>query len=76
MFAGLDAVIAEVLTGRTAQGLMPDHPHEHTLRLHVEVAEAITGTRPADAFAAMAQIMQRTSLEVEGTWAGTPRLFL
>ncbi|MBH0010181.1 FadR/GntR family transcriptional regulator [Salinibacterium sp. SWN1162] len=76
MFARLDRVIAEVLTGRTNRGLMPATPHEEALQLHVDVADAIQGKRPDDAYAAMERIMSRTSEEVERIWDGEPRIFL
>jgi len=76
MFAKLDSVIAEVLTGRTDQGLMPHHPHEEALQWHVDVADAIQGRRPGDAAAAMERIMTRTYTEVEQMWADEPRLYL
>ena len=76
MFAKLDSVIAEVLTGRTDQGLMPHHPHEEALQWHVDVADAIQGRRPGDAAAAMERIMSRTHKEVEQMWADEPRLYL
>ncbi|MBH0131152.1 FadR/GntR family transcriptional regulator [Salinibacterium sp. NK8237] len=76
MFARLDRVIAEVLTGRTNRGLMPSTPHEEALQLHVDVADAIQGKRPDDAFASMERIMSRTIEEVEPIWAGEPRIFL
>ncbi len=76
MFARLDRVIAEVLTGRTHRGLMPSTPHEEALQLHVDVADAIQGKRPADAFASMERIMSRTIEEVEPIWACEPRIFL
>ncbi|CAO1650071.1 FadR/GntR family transcriptional regulator [Salinibacterium sp. NYA9b] len=76
MFARLDRVIAEVLTGRTNRGLMPSTPHEEALQLHVDVADAIQGKRPHDAFASMERIMTRTIEEVEPIWAGEPRIFL
>ena len=76
MFAKLDSVIAEVLTGRTELGLMPQHPHEEALQWHVDVADAIQGGRPADAAAAMERIMTRTAREVETIWAGEPRVYL
>ncbi|MEV8254661.1 FCD domain-containing protein [Rhodoglobus sp. NPDC076762] len=76
MFARLDRVIAEVLTGRTHRGLMPSTPHEEALQLHVDVADSIQGKRPADAFASMERIMSRTIEEVEPIWAGEPRIFL
>jgi DNA-binding FadR family transcriptional regulator len=76
MFARLDRVIAEVLTGRTHRGLMPSTPHEEALQLHVDVADAIQGKRPDDAYASMERIMSRTIEEVEPIWAGEPRIFL
>jgi DNA-binding FadR family transcriptional regulator len=76
MFARLDGVIGEVLTGRTDQGLMPQRPHEEALQWHVDVADAIQGKRPAEARAAMEQIMSRTHTEVEQIWDGEPRLYL
>lgn len=76
MFAKLDSVIAEVLTGRTDQGLMPRRPHEEALQWHVDVADAIQGRRPTDAAAAMERIMSRTSTEVEQIWSDEPRLYL
>lgn len=41
MFAELDGVVAEVLSGRTHQGLMPFHPREKALVEHESVAEAV-----------------------------------
>ncbi|EAR24470.1 putative transcriptional regulator [marine actinobacterium PHSC20C1] len=76
MFARLDRVIAEVLTGRTHRGLMPSQPHEEALQLHVDVADAIQGKRPEDAYTSMERIMSRTIDEVEPIWAGEPRIFL
>jgi DNA-binding FadR family transcriptional regulator len=76
MFARLDGVIGEVLTGRTDQGLMPSHPHEEALQWHVDVADAIQGKRPAEARAAMERIMERTFVEVQKMWADEPRLYL
>jgi len=76
MFARLDRVIAEVLTGRTNRGLMPSSPHDEALQLHVDVADAIQGKRPADALASMERIMRRTSEEVEPIWVDEPRIFL
>ncbi|TFC05973.1 FadR family transcriptional regulator [Cryobacterium adonitolivorans] len=70
MFAKLDGAVAAVLSGRTDLGLMPDHPHENTLQLHAEVAEAISGAQPQKAREAMELIMRRTYAEVQPTWAG------
>ena len=41
MFAQLSEVVAEVLTGRTGHGLMPEEPQPEAVALHVEVAAAI-----------------------------------
>ena len=68
MFAKLDEPVAAVLSGRTDLGLMPDHPHQNTLQLHADVAEAIQARRPGDARAAMELIMRRTYAEVQPTW--------
>ncbi|RUQ99169.1 FadR/GntR family transcriptional regulator [Labedella endophytica] len=75
MFAGLSGVIAEVLSGRTEQGLMPERPHDEALQLHVDVADAIQGGRPEAARAAMQKIMERTMREVESIWDGQERTF-
>jgi DNA-binding FadR family transcriptional regulator len=76
MFAKLEGVIGEVLRGRTEHGLMPDHPHEDALQLHLDVADAILGRRPEAARDAMDRIMRRTVEEVESVWAGRPRVHL
>lgn len=76
MFAKLEGVIGEVLRGRTEHGLMPDHPHEEALQLHLDVADAILGRRPDAAREAMDRIMRRTVEEVESVWAGRPRVHL
>ena len=60
MFAQMHSMIAEVLRGRTDYGLMPTHPHEEALQLHVDVADAIQSGRPEAARQAMDQIMRRT----------------
>lgn len=75
MFAGLSGVVAEVLSGRTEQGLMPERPHDEALQLHVDVADAIHGGRPEAARSAMEKIMRRTIDEVETIWRGQPRAF-
>ncbi|MBG6239268.1 DNA-binding FadR family transcriptional regulator [Mycetocola sp. CAN_C7] len=75
LFAQLDGMIGEILTGRTRSGLMPSHPHEEALQLHVDVADAIQGRRPAAARQAMDDIMRRTIAEVEGVWADEDRVY-
>ena len=75
MFAQMHSMIAEVLRGRTDYGLMPTHPHEEALQLHVDVADAIQSGRPEAARQAMDQIMRRTIEEVRSVWDDEPRLF-
>lgn len=41
MFRALNGVVAEVLTGRTHHGMMPDTPNPAAIDLHDEVARAI-----------------------------------
>jgi DNA-binding FadR family transcriptional regulator len=57
MFLALRDVIAEVLSGRTHQGLMPHHPKEHALRTHEQVAAAISDGDPAAAETGMASLL-------------------
>jgi len=69
MFAKLDEPIAAVLSGRTDLGLMPDRPHENTLQLHADVADAIAAGEPGAARVAMELIMRRTYAEVQPSWS-------
>ena len=41
MFRALNGVVAEVLTGRTHHGMMPDMPNPAAIELHDQVARAI-----------------------------------
>jgi DNA-binding FadR family transcriptional regulator len=41
MFRALNGVVAEVLTGRTHYGMMPDVPNPAAIELHDQVARAI-----------------------------------
>lgn len=68
MFAKLDSLISEVLAGRTHYGLMPTHPHEEALQLHVDVAAAIQRGAPDMAHASMLGIMQRAMKEMSSIW--------
>jgi DNA-binding FadR family transcriptional regulator len=68
MFAKLNTLVAEVLTGRTNYGLMPSHPHNEALQLHVDVASAIQRGNPDDAHDAMLNIMQRAFREMSSLW--------
>ena len=42
MFAAIDQMVAEVLTSRTQQGLMPFRPEEAALKAHEDVAAAVS----------------------------------
>ncbi|UWX97698.1 FCD domain-containing protein [Arthrobacter zhaoxinii] len=75
MFSQMQSMIAEVLRGRTHYGLMPDHPHDEALQLHMDVAHAIHAHNPELARNAMEKIMRRTMDEVGGVWAHEPRIF-
>lgn len=68
MFAKLNSLVSEVLTGRTNYGLMPTHPHEEALQLHIDVAAAIQRGAPDVAHSAMLGIMQRTMSEMGSIW--------
>ncbi len=68
MFAKLDTVIAEVLSGRTHYGLMPSKPHDEALQLHLQVAASIQAGEPEKAQTAMLGIMQRTLSEMRSAW--------
>jgi DNA-binding FadR family transcriptional regulator len=68
MFAKLTTVVREVLAGRTHHGLMPKHPHQEALQLHVDVASRIQRGEPDAAHAAMRGIMQRTMDEMAAIW--------
>lgn len=68
MFGKLNSLVAEVLTGRTHYGLMPEHPHEEALQLHVDVASAIQRGNPVDAHHSMLAIMERAMTEMSTLW--------
>lgn len=64
MFFRLQSLVSEVLTGRTHYGLMPDHPHDEALQLHVDVATSIQSGNSDAAGAAMQAIMARSLSEM------------
>ncbi|MEO6143408.1 MAG: FCD domain-containing protein [Dermatophilaceae bacterium] len=68
MFAKLNTLVEAVLTGRTQYGLMPRHPHNEALQLHVDVASAIQRGNADEAHAAMLGIMQRAFDEMSSIW--------
>lgn len=68
MFAKLDSLVSEILTGRTKSGLMPAHPHYEALQLHVDVATAIQRGDQDVAKNSMLRIMERTIEEMNSMW--------
>ena len=68
MFAKLHTLVEAVLTGRTQYGLIPRHPHNEALQLHVDVASAIQRGSGDDAHSAMLGIMARTFAEMSSLW--------
>ncbi|GAA3773005.1 FCD domain-containing protein [Microbacterium kribbense] len=73
MFAKLGVAVGEVLSGRTREGLMPDHPQEEALQQHIEIARAINVRDPAAARMAAQKVIDRTSYEVAKNPASRPR---
>jgi DNA-binding FadR family transcriptional regulator len=69
MFARLSDTVAEVLTGRTTYGLMPEEPDPAAVRMHAEVAEAIHSGEPERAEAAMRQIVSGAAAEMSDVFA-------
>jgi DNA-binding FadR family transcriptional regulator len=72
MFAKLNTLVEAVLTGRTQYGLMPRHPHNQALQLHVDVASAIQRGNGDDAHDAMLGIMERAFNEMSAIWETAP----
>ncbi|PRX97389.1 FadR/GntR family transcriptional regulator [Allonocardiopsis opalescens] len=75
MFAGLSGLVAEVLTGRTAYHLMPEHPRAEALRLHALVASAVHSGLPGVAEAAMREIVAEVGVQIERIAPGEPGPF-
>lgn len=69
MFAQLQNLVAEVLTGRTQHGLMPNLPHHEALQLHVDVASAIQRGEASAAHSAMSRIVAQSSEEMKTIWS-------
>jgi DNA-binding FadR family transcriptional regulator len=61
MLAGMDGLVAEVLTGRTQYGLMPAAADPGAIRLHAQVATAVQNGDGAAAEAAMRGILEEAS---------------
>jgi DNA-binding FadR family transcriptional regulator len=57
MFTALEGMVAEVLTSRTKQGLMPFKPRNEALQAHEDVAAAVAGGDAVRAETAMHHIL-------------------
>ncbi|MGK3954918.1 FadR/GntR family transcriptional regulator [Arthrobacter sp. R4] len=57
MFTALEGMVAEVLTSRTKQGLMPFKPRNEALKAHEDVAAAVAGGDAVTAESAMHHIL-------------------
>jgi DNA-binding FadR family transcriptional regulator len=57
MFTALEGMVAEVLTSRTKQGLMPFKPRNEALQAHEDVAAAVAGGDAVTAETAMHHIL-------------------
>jgi DNA-binding FadR family transcriptional regulator len=68
MFLKLNELVAAVLTGRTEHGLMPHHPDDEALQLHVDVAQGIQRRDGPAARAAMVRIMEQAMDEMSSLW--------
>ena len=64
MFRALNGVVAEVLTGRTHHGMMPDTPNPAAIHLHDEVARAIRLRDESAAERAMRDIIDEATSAV------------
>jgi DNA-binding FadR family transcriptional regulator len=67
MFRALNGVVAEVLTGRTHHGMMPETPRPEAIALHDEVARAIRLRDEVAAERAMRAIIDETVGDVSST---------
>lgn len=67
MFRALNGVVAEVLTGRTHHGMMPETPNPIAIELHDEVARAIRMRDEAAAERAMRAIIDEAMSGVSST---------
>jgi DNA-binding FadR family transcriptional regulator len=70
MFRALNGVVAEVLTGRTHHGMMPETPNPAAIELHDEVARAIRLRDEAGAESAMRAIIDEAATAVDGEIRG------
>ncbi len=72
MFRALNGVVAEVLTGRTHHGMMPETPNPKAIELHDEVARAIRLGDEAAAERAMRAIIDEAADAVQQEFSDHP----
>jgi DNA-binding FadR family transcriptional regulator len=72
MFRALDGVVAEVLSGRTHHGMMPDKPNPVAIELHDEVARAIRMKDETGAERAMRAIIDEAADAVAQEHSDSP----
>lgn len=68
MFLKLNELVAEVLAGRHHYGLMPHHPDDSALQLHVDVASSVQRADGTAARTAMVSIMEQAIDEMSSIW--------
>jgi DNA-binding FadR family transcriptional regulator len=73
LFAALTDVVAEVLAGRTHHDLMPSRPDPAAIRLHGDVAEAVSAGDAPRAEAAMRAILAEAQEAMEQAFPGDDR---
>ena len=72
MLRALNDVVAEVLTGRTHHGMMPEQPNTAAIALHDEVARAIRMRDEHAAEKAMRAIIDEAATAVAQEFSGDP----
>lgn len=72
MFRALNGVVAEVLTGRTQHGMMPERPNLEAIALHDEVARAIRMGEERQAERAMRAIIEEAASAVVEEFPSSP----
>lgn len=70
MLSHLESAVAEVLTGRTHYGLMPEVPRQEARHLHYVVADAIQRGMATEAETAMRRIVTQAGEEMAMALAG------
>lgn len=71
MFSRLDGLIGQALVSRTEHGLVPDHPADSALQLHLDVASAIQRRDPDSAYTIMRSILVAVLDEIDVLSAGS-----